>query len=62
MNLESCRAVKLPWIFVGSPVDIKGAPGNIQDNLDRYDIKGRSDLCVNNMLMFELVWAILLIS
>ena len=39
-NLWPCdtirRAVKLPWIFPGAPLTFNGAPGNIQDNLDRY--------------------------
>ena len=35
-DLGSCRAVKLPWIFLGAPLTFNGAPRNIQGNLDRY--------------------------
>ena len=28
-----CRAAKLPWIFLGAPLNFNGAPGNIQGNM-----------------------------
>ena len=34
---QHCRAVKLPWIFLGAPLNFNGAPRNIQGNLDRYE-------------------------
>ena len=32
------RAGKLPWIFPGALLEVNGAPGNIQGNLDSYGL------------------------
>ena len=31
-----CKVVKSPWIFPSAPLMFNRAPGNIQDNLDKY--------------------------